>query len=91
MTEEYEDTDELELEDEEQPGGNEMYEHYRIEADRGQIPLRIDKFLMTRLPNASRTKIQEAADAGNIRANEKAVKPNYKVKPGGIRWNWWQG
>ncbi len=40
MTEEYEDTDELELEDEEQPGGNEMYEHYRIEADRGQIPLR---------------------------------------------------
>ena len=51
MTEEYEDTDELELEDEEQPGGNEMYEHYRIEADRGQIPLRIDKFLMTRLPN----------------------------------------
>ena len=84
MTEEYEDTDELELEDEEQPGGNEMYEHYRIEADRGQIPLRIDKFLMTRLPNASRTKIQEAADAGNIRANEKAVKPNYKVKPGDV-------
>ncbi len=84
MTEEYEDTDELELEDEEQPGGSEMYEHYRIEADRGQIPLRIDKFLMTRLPNASRTKIQEAADAGNIRANEKAVKPNYKVKPGDV-------
>lgn len=59
----------------------EMYEHYRIEADKGQLPLRIDKFLMTRLPNASRTKIQEAADAGCILVNDKPVKSNYKVKP----------
>lgn len=59
----------------------EMYEHHRIEADSGQALLRVDKFLMTRLPNASRTKIQEAADSGNILVNGKAVKSSYKVKP----------
>ena len=58
-----------------------MYEHHRIEADNGQNLLRVDKFLMSRLPNASRTKIQEAADAGNILVNGKAVKSSYKVKP----------
>lgn len=81
MAEEYEDLDEMELPEEEEENGGEMYEHYRIETDRGQLPLRIDKFLMTRLSNASRTKIQEAAEAGNIRVNDKPVKPNYKVKP----------
>ncbi len=58
------------------------FEHYRITVDPGQTPLRIDKFLNDRLPNVSRTKIQYAAEAGNIRVNEKEVKPNYKVKPG---------
>lgn len=80
--EELPDEDEEELpEGEEDSTVNRMYEHHRIEADSGQSPLRVDKFLMSRLQNASRTKIQEAAEAGNILANGKAVKSNYKVKP----------
>lgn len=82
MIEEIDDPEEELLEEEENEGGQgERFEHYRIEADSGQNLLRVDKFLMTRLPNASRTKIQEAADAGNILVNDKAVKASYKVKP----------
>ncbi|MCF6356270.1 MAG: RNA pseudouridine synthase, partial [Draconibacterium sp.] len=58
-----------------------LYEHYRLTVDPGQSPLRIDKFLSNRIENASRSRIQAAADAGNILANNKPVKPNYKVKP----------
>lgn len=82
MAEELYDQDE-ELQDEEAQG-QEMFEHHRIEADQGQTLLRIDKFLMARLPNASRTKIQEAAESGNILVDNKAVKSNYRVKPGDI-------
>jgi 23S rRNA pseudouridine1911/1915/1917 synthase len=46
--------------------------------------LRIDKFLTDRLMNASRTRIQNAANAGNILVNNNPVKPNYKIKPGDI-------
>ena len=60
---------------------NELYEHHRFLADKGQGSLRIDKFLMLRLENASRNKIQNAAKAGNILVNDIAVKSNYKVKP----------
>ncbi len=89
MTEElYEQDEDLQdedLQDDEEEGQvHEMYEHHRIEADPGQALLRIDKFLMTRLPNASRTKIQEAAEAGNILIGNKPVKSNYRVKPGDI-------
>nr|WP_319399337.1 RluA family pseudouridine synthase [uncultured Carboxylicivirga sp.] len=59
---------------------NELYEHYRFETDPGQKPLRIDKFLVNRIENASRNKIQDAAAAGNIRVNDKPVKSNYKIK-----------
>ena len=58
-----------------------LYEHYRLTVDPGQTALRIDKFLSNRIENASRSRIQAAADAGNILANNKPVKPNYKVKP----------
>jgi 23S rRNA pseudouridine1911/1915/1917 synthase len=58
-----------------------LYEHYRITVDAGQTALRIDKFLSNRIENASRSRIQAAADAGNILANNKSVKPNYKVRP----------
>lgn len=68
------------IENEEQ----ELFEHYRIEVDAGQKPLRIDKFLVNRIENASRSKIQSAADAENILVNNKAVKSNYKVKPNDI-------
>ena len=62
----------------------ELVEHYRFIADKGQSLLRIDKFLMGRIENASRNRIQNAAHAGNILVNELPVKPNYKVKPGDI-------
>ena len=61
-----------------------LFEHYRIEADAGQKALRIDKFLVNRIDNTSRTRIQNAALAGNIIVNDLPVKPNYKVKPGDI-------
>ncbi len=59
----------------------ELYEHYRFEADKGQGVLRIDKYLMNLIEGATRTKIQQAAKAGNILVNNQAVKQNYKVKP----------
>lgn len=59
----------------------ELFEHYRFKADPGQEMVRIDKYLIDRLPNTSRNKIQFAARNGNVLVNEKAVKPNYKVKP----------
>lgn len=58
----------------------ELYEHYSFTADKGQNPLRVDKFLKNFIENASRNKIQQAAHAGNILVNGEAVKPNYKVK-----------
>jgi len=60
---------------------NDLYEHFRFEVDKGQAMLRIDKFLMGRIQNASRNKIQNAARADNILVNDKPVKPNYRVKP----------
>lgn len=63
-------------------GDQELYEHHRWVADRGQELLRIDKFLMNRIQHASRNRIQNAAKAGNILVNGKEVKQNYRVKPG---------
>jgi 23S rRNA pseudouridine1911/1915/1917 synthase len=59
----------------------EMFEHYRFTIDPGQSTLRIDKYLTLRLENTSRTRIHDAATAGNILVNDKPVKPNYRVKP----------
>ncbi len=59
----------------------ELYEHFRFVVDKGQSPLRIDKYLTDKIENASRTRIQNAANAGSILVNEKAIKPNYRVKP----------
>ncbi len=59
----------------------ELYEHHRIVVDKGQQVMRIDKYLVNRLENTSRSKIQGAAEAGNILVNEQAVKSNYKIKP----------
>jgi 23S rRNA pseudouridine1911/1915/1917 synthase len=69
--------DELELD--EQP--QELYEHHRINVDRGQEMLRIDKYLQMHLQGISRNKIQAAAKAECIRVNDKVVKSNYRVKP----------
>lgn len=61
---------------------DDLFEHYSFTAGAGQVPLRVDKFLMNLIRNATRNKIQQAARAGNIRANDVKVKQNYKVKPG---------
>ncbi|MCH2230888.1 MAG: RluA family pseudouridine synthase [Crocinitomicaceae bacterium] len=69
------------LDTEDQSGSEEMFEHYRFEADPGQEVVRIDKFLMDRIPNTSRNKIQVAAKNGNILVGNVKVKQNYKIKP----------
>lgn len=58
-----------------------LYEHFKFTVDAGQSSLRIDKFLSNRMENASRSRLQAAADAGNILVDGKSVKSNYKVKP----------
>ena len=60
---------------------DELYEHHKVIATDGQLPLRVDKFLMNFIENASRNKLQQAAKAGNILVNDIAVKANHKVKP----------
>ena len=59
-----------------------LHEHYSFNVDKGQEPLRIDKFLMNRIENATRNKIQKAAKEGYIRVNDDPVKSSYKVKRG---------
>jgi len=61
---------------------DELFEHYHFEAAKGQDPLRVDKFLMNFVENASRNKIQKAAKSGNIFVNGATVKSNHKVKAG---------
>jgi 23S rRNA pseudouridine1911/1915/1917 synthase len=68
---------ETELEDE-------LYEHHRFEASKGQSSLRVDKFLMNMIENTTRNKIQQAAENGSILVNDVAVKSNYKVKAGDV-------
>ena len=63
---------------------DELYEHHKIVATKGQEPLRVDKFLMNFIENATRNKIQKAAKDGQVWVNEVAVKQNYKVKAGDI-------
>ena len=61
--------------------GRDLYEHFRFVADKGQALLRVDKFLTERLQKSSRNRVQQAAQAGCILVNGKAVKSNYRVKP----------
>ena len=62
----------------------ELFEHFRFVVDGGQSMLRLDKYLTARMEKTSRTRIQNAANAGNILVNNSAVKPNYRVKPGDV-------
>ncbi len=61
-----------------------LYEHFRMVADKGQQLLRIDKFLFVHLPGTSRNRIQLAAKAGFVHVNDRPVKSNYRVKPGDV-------
>lgn len=60
---------------------DELFEHHRITADLKQSLVRIDKFLMARLPNVTRTKIQDGIREGFVKVNDKDIKPNYKIHP----------
>lgn len=62
----------------------ELYEHVRIVVEKGVNPVRIDKFLMNRIENTSRNRIQNAIDSGSVRVNDKTIKASYKVKPADI-------
>lgn len=66
------------LEDDEE---QQLYEHFRIVVDKGQEPLRVDKYMFERLKHSSRNRIQKAADAGFVHVNDQPVKSNYKVRP----------
>ncbi len=59
----------------------ELYERWRIVADKGQEPFRLDKFLVGRIENATRNKVQKAIETGKVLVNNKTVQSNYKVKP----------
>lgn len=66
---------------EEDDSDDELFEHHRISVDKNQALLRIDKFLMARLPNVTRSKIQNAINEGFISVNSNPVKANYKIRP----------
>ena len=63
---------------------DDLYEHFKFTAAAGQEPLRVDKFLMNFIENATRNKIQQAIKAGNVLVNDIVVKANYKVKPSDV-------
>ena len=69
----------VELEDDAADSGG--YEHFRIVADKGQTPLRLDKFLFLHLRDTSRNRIQKAVEVGFVRVNDRPVKSSYRVKP----------
>lgn len=64
--------------------GDDLYEHYRFEAGKGQSALRVDKFLMNLIENTTRSKIQNAVESGAVLVNDAPVKSNYKVKAGDV-------
>jgi 23S rRNA pseudouridine1911/1915/1917 synthase len=76
--------DDIYIDDPDAADDAELFEHFRIEVDKGQAQLRIDKFLMDRLPNASRNKIQNGIDSEAILVNDKPTKASYKVKPADV-------
>ncbi len=61
-----------------------LYEHHRFVVDKGQVPLRIDKYLCEKLTHSSRSRVQQAAEAGFVHVNDRPVKSNYKVRPGDV-------
>ena len=72
------------LKQEENSEDQDLYEHYRIEVDKGQSLMRLDKFLTMRIENATRTKVQKGIEIGSVLVNQSRVKNNYQVKPGDL-------
>lgn len=80
----YEDREEFQKELQEGEDDEALFEHFRFTVDKGQEPVRIDKFLMGKIAAVSRNKIQHAADDEMIRVNGRPVKSNYKVRPSDV-------
>ncbi|RIV47138.1 RluA family pseudouridine synthase [Flagellimonas pelagia] len=72
----------MDISDQNDLSSDDLFEHHRFVASKGQEPLRVDKFLMNFIENATRNKIQQAAKQGHIWVNGAIVKQNYKVKAG---------
>ncbi len=70
------------MEDEQQSSDDSWFEHHRLVADPNQTLIRLDKFLMDRLPNVTRTKLQDGIKQGFVKVNNTEIKPNYRVRPG---------
>lgn len=70
------------VETEDVPASEDYYERHEIIADQKQSVIRLDKFLMDRLANRSRNKVQNAIRAGSVQVDNREVKPNYRVRPG---------
>ena len=77
-------TDYIEEIEEQDDDTGQLYEHLRIVVDKGQVPVRIDRFMTERLQHSSRNRIQKAADAGSIHVNGSPVKSSYKVRPNDV-------
>ncbi|WP_226389530.1 RluA family pseudouridine synthase [Penaeicola halotolerans] len=63
---------------------DELYEHHRIQVDKKQSMVRIDKFLMDRLANTSRNRLQKAIEDGFVKVNDQQIKTNYRIHPGDV-------
>lgn len=70
-----------EIDEQAQDEEQSLYEHHNIKVAKGQVPMRIDKFIMMTVANSTRTKVQNACDAGFVLVNGKATKSSYKIKP----------
>jgi 23S rRNA pseudouridine1911/1915/1917 synthase len=58
-----------------------LFEHYRIQVDKGQASMRLDKFLTDKIANSTRNKVQDAIYAGFVKVNNQTTKSNYKIRP----------
>ena len=70
------------MEQDRNPSDDGWFIHHRLVVDPNQTLIRLDKFLMDRLANVTRNKLQEGIRQGFVRVNDQEVKPNYKVRPG---------
>ena len=62
----------------------ELFEHFRLEVDPGQAPMRIDRYMSTHMEGTSRSRVQQALKEGYVRVGEQIVKANYVVRPGDV-------
>ena len=68
------------VEDEEQG----MFEHFRLNVDAGQTPMRVDKYMACHLEDTSRHRVQVAIKNGYVRVNDKLAKANTIVRPNDV-------